>query len=72
MFSVFSSLFHEGYMMVDGTTSNAQNHDLKRSRPVIMLKTKYICHIKYDGNQFRYVAQERIHLSSKSKSGKLF
>ena len=29
---VFSDLFH------DGTISNAQNHELKRSRPVNMLK----------------------------------
>ena len=30
------------------------------------------CHIKYDGIQFRYVAQVRIQLSSKSKIDKLF
>ena len=28
---------------------------------------KIFCHIKYDGNQFRYVAQERMQLSSRSK-----
>ena len=36
------------------------------------VETNYFCHIKYDGNQFRYVAQEIIQLSSKSKSWKLF
>ena len=30
------------------------------------------CHIKYDGIQFRYVAQVRIQLSSRSEIGKLF
>ena len=34
--SVFSDLFHE--RLHDGTTSNAQNHELQRSRPVVMLK----------------------------------
>ena len=38
--SVFSDLFHEG--LHDGTTSNAQNHELERSRPVVMLKLNII------------------------------
>ena len=54
--SVFSDLFHE--RLHDGTTSNAQNHELERSRPVVMLKLKYYCHIRYVGNQFRYIAHE--------------
>ena len=55
--SVFSDLFHEG--LHDGTTSNAQDHELVRSRPVVMLKLKYYCHIKYVGNQFCYIAHEK-------------
>ena len=38
--SVFSDLFHE--RLHDGTTSNAQNHELQRSRPVVMLKLNII------------------------------
>ena len=38
--SVFSDLFHEG--LHDGTTSNAQDHELVRSRPVAMLKLNII------------------------------
>ena len=53
-----------------GQLQNAQNHELERSRLVVMLKTKYFCHIYYDGNQLRYVAQKRMQLSSESKSGK--
>ena len=53
-----------------GQLQNAQNHELERSRRVVMLKTKYFCHIYYDGNQLRYVAQKRMQLSSESKSGK--
>ena len=60
----FSRLFHE--ILYDGTTSDAQNHELERRRPVIMLKLNIFV------NPFRYVAQKRIQLSSKSKSGKLF
>ena len=41
----FSDLFHEG--LHDGTASNAQNHELVRSRLVVMLKLKYYCHIRY-------------------------
>ena len=37
---VFSDLFHE--RLHDGTTSNAQNHELERSRPVVMLKLNII------------------------------
>ena len=36
----FSDLFHEG--LHDGTASNAQNHELVRSRPVAMLKLNII------------------------------
>ena len=57
---VFSDLFHEG--LHDGTTSNAQNHELERSRPVVYVEAKYFCHIKYDGDQFRYIAQREIQL----------
>ena len=36
----FSDLFHEG--LHDGTASNAQDHELVRSRPVAMLKLNII------------------------------
>ena len=36
----FSDLFHKG--LHDGTASNAQNHELVRSRPVAMLKLNII------------------------------
>ena len=36
----FSSLFHE--RLHDRTTSNSQNHELERSRPVVMLKLNII------------------------------
>ena len=39
-FFSFSDLFHEG--LHDGTASNAQNHELVRSRPVAMLKLNII------------------------------
>ena len=34
--SSFSSLLHE--ILHDGTTSDAQNHELEQSRPVVRLK----------------------------------
>ena len=40
VFFSFSDLFHEG--LHDGTASNAQNHELVRSRPVAMLKLNII------------------------------
>ena len=55
-----------------GPLQNAQNHELESKRTRCYVEAKYFCHIKYDGNQFRYVAQEIIQLSSKSKSWKLF
>ena len=52
--------FMKYYMM--GLLQNAQNHELERSRPVVYVEAKYFCHIKYDGDQFRYIAQREIQL----------
>ena len=59
-FKVSQVYFMEYYMM--GLLQNAQNHELERSRPVVYVEAKYFCHIKYDGDQFRYIAQREIQL----------
>ena len=43
-----------------------------RSRPCLWVENMIFCHNKYDANQFRYVVQGRMQLSSWSKIGKLF
>ena len=49
-----------------GPLQNAQNHELESKRTRCYVEAKYFCHIKYEGNQFRYVAHEIIQLSSVS------
>ena len=69
-FKFLTFFFMKYYRM--GPLQNAQNHELESKRTRCYVEAKYFCHIKYDGNQFRYVVQEIIQLSSKSKSWKLF
>ena len=60
--SSFSSLFHE--ILHDGTTSECPKSWAGSKQTSCYVEAKYFCHIKYDGNQFRYVVQEIIQLSS--------
>ena len=65
----FSRLFHE--IFHDGTASYAQHYGLNRSRPVFNI-SRYFVTLSMMGNQFRYITQERMQLSSRSKIGNLF
>lgn len=59
---VYARLFHE--IFHDGTTSDAQHYELKLKRTLFKVENMIFCHNNYDGNQIRYVVQEKMQLSS--------